>query len=57
MKNSDGYKSVVAYGISFPKIGNSDLCNQNRKGIYKVNQIWWDKFVKPNFDEVDEDES
>lgn len=54
VKNSDKYKSVVAYGISFPKIGNSDLCSQNRKGIYKVNQVWWDEFVKPSFDEMEE---
>ena len=57
VKNSDKYKNVVAYGISFPKIGDSDLCKQNRKGIYKVNQIWWNKYIKPSFDEIDEVDS
>jgi len=57
IKNSNKYKSVVAYGISFPKIGDSDLCSQNRKGIYKVNQIWWNKFIKPNLDEFEDEVS
>ena len=54
VKNTDKYNSVVAYGISFPKIKNSDLCNQNRKGIYKVNQVWWKEYLKPSFDEMNE---
>ena len=48
----DEYRSVVAYGISFPKIGNSDLCDENRKGIYKVNQVWWEQYYK----EIEEEE-
>jgi len=56
VKRSELYKNVVAYGISFPKIGNSDLCNQNRKGIYKVNQVWWNKFIQPTFDEMEDNE-
>jgi len=59
VKGTDEFKSVPAYGISFPKIGNSDLCSDSRKGIYKVNQRWWEEFVQPSweeFEEVDEDE-
>jgi hypothetical protein len=54
IKNSTKYKNVVAYGISFPKIGNSDLCSQNRKGIYKVNQIWWSQYINPTYNEMEE---
>ncbi len=57
-KNSydDRYKSVVAYGISFPKINKSDLCSKNRKGIYKVNQVWWNRYIKPTYEEIEEEE-
>ncbi len=54
VKGTDEFKSVSAYGISFPKIGNSDLCSNNRKGIYKVNQRWWEEFVQPSWEEFEE---
>lgn len=54
VKGTDEFKSVPAYGISFPKIGNSDLCSDNRKGIYKVNQRWWEEFIQPSWDEFEE---
>ena len=53
-KKIDEYKNIVAYG--FPKIDNSDLCNKSRKGIYKVNRIWWEQFMKPMLDEIDDEE-
>jgi len=59
VKGTDEFQNVPAYGISFPKINNSDLCNDSRKGIYKVNQRWWEEFVQPSweeFEEADEDE-
>lgn len=55
-KNKD-YSNVLAYGISFPKINKNDLCSKNRKGIYKVNQVWWEQFIKPIYDDMDEVES
>jgi len=54
VKDTDEFKSVSAYGISFPKIGNSDLCSDSRKGIYKVNQRWWEEFVQPSWEEFEE---
>lgn len=54
VKDSEKFKSVAAYGMSFPKIANGDSCNGNRKGIYKVNQRWWDEYIKPYWDEFDE---
>lgn len=55
VKDSDDFNNVPAYGISFPKIGNSDLCGKNRKGIYKVNQTWWEEFIQPSYDEFEEE--
>lgn len=55
VKETDDFKSVPAYGISFPKVNNSELCSENRKGIYKVNKRWWDEYMKPAFDEFDEE--
>ncbi len=55
VKGSDKYKNVVAYGMSFPKINNSDLCNKNRKGIYKVNTTWWNNYMKDDLQELEEE--
>jgi len=54
VKDTDEFKNVSAYGISFPKIENSDLCSDSRKGIYKVNQQWWKEFVQPSWEEFGE---
>lgn len=54
VKNTDEFGSVAAYAISFPKIDNSDLCNSSRKGLYKVNQKWWEEYIKPSWDELEE---
>lgn len=53
-KNSEEFDSLAAYGISFPKISTSDICDSNRKGFYKVNQRWWEEYVKPAWDELEE---
>ena len=54
VKNTDEFGSVAAYAVSFPKINNSDLCNSSRKGLYKVNQRWWEEYIKPSWDELEE---
>jgi hypothetical protein len=54
VKNSEEFGSIAAYAISFPKINNSDLCNSSRKGLYKVNQRWWEEYIKPSWDELEE---
>ncbi|KYJ87547.1 Z1 domain-containing protein [Sulfurovum riftiae] len=54
VKDTDEFDSVAAYAISFPKINNSDLCSNNRKGLYKVNQRWWEEYIKPSWDELEE---
>jgi len=54
VKNSDDFNNVAAYAISFPKINTNDLCNNNRKGMYKVNQRWWEEYIKPVYNELEE---
>lgn len=54
VKNMDQFSSVGAYAISFPKINNSDLCSGNRKGIYRVNQQWWNEYMNPSYQEFED---
>ncbi|WP_331775425.1 Z1 domain-containing protein [Sulfurospirillum sp. 1612] len=54
VKDSEKFKNVPAYAISFPKISNGDSCDGNRKGLYKVNQKWWEEYIKPYWDEFEE---
>ena len=54
VKNTDEFGSVAAYAVSFPKINSSDLCSSSRKGLYKVNQRWWEEYIKPSWDELEE---
>ena len=54
VKNTKEFDSVAAYGISFPKISENDICDSSRKGFYKVNQRWWEEYIKPTWDELEE---
>jgi hypothetical protein len=54
VKNAEEFDSVAAYGISFPKISENDICDSSRKGFYKVNQRWWEEYIKPTWDELEE---
>lgn len=54
VKGSGEFESVAAYAISFPRINNGDLCDENRKGLYKVNKRWWETYLKPSWEEVEE---
>lgn len=49
--NLDDFKTVLAFGISFPKINNN-----NKVGKYKVNKVYWQNYYGTNINEIKEED-
>ena len=48
------FTNITAFGISFPKIKDKEVCDFNRLGIYKVNKIYWRQIMRDEIEEIEE---